>query len=434
MWGTADIGSWRVLYAFLIAAGLAGCESVAKEQLSEGLMPPVLNPITQLNQSLRDLPPPGKRVAVAVYGFTDQTGQMKPSETTQTLSKAVTQGATSVLIKALQDTGNGSWFTVVERERLDNLLKERRIIQEMRKTYLGEENLNPKALPALTFAGILLEGGIIGFDSNLQTGGIGANLLGIGGDVKYQLNTVTIYLRAVSTRNGQVLASVTTHKTIASIGIHGGVFRYIATDKILEAEAGFTRNEPDQLAIQQAIEKAVYALVIEGADQNLWSFTDGAAQSMLLDQYRTQQFASPEAAKAYTESVKANTAQLAANEAKAKAVALAEQDKAKAEAEKVAAGQKTAGEKTAAAGNAAPASRVATTQGAKPSPTVGSASRPGAPSTMTSGGARPAAKLDRSGAATPAPETVKDHSSAETFLKAPVAGVETIYGQAANSH
>ena len=87
------------------------------------------------SEKLRNLPPPNAPVAVAVYGYGDQTGQMKPiaqGPNVQTLSRAVTQGATSILMKALQDAGNGRWFTVVERERLDNLLKERRIIADMR--------------------------------------------------------------------------------------------------------------------------------------------------------------------------------------------------------------------------------------------------------------------------------------------------------------
>ena len=128
-------------------------------------------------------------MAIAVYGYTDQTGQFKPAENVQSLSRAVTQGATSVLIKALQDAGDGRWFTVVERERLDNLLKERRIIADMRERYLGEKKINPQALPPLLFAGVLLEGGIIGFDSNTKTGGAGARLLGIGGDVQYREDT-----------------------------------------------------------------------------------------------------------------------------------------------------------------------------------------------------------------------------------------------------
>ncbi len=280
----------KAAVAALILLGLAGCGTqAAEEQLNAGILPPVMNPITEINLSLRNLPPPERKVVVAVYNYADQTGQYKPSETTQTLSRAVTQGATSVLIKALQDVGDGSWFTVVEREKIDNLLKERRIITQMRMTYLGEKQIDPKALPPLLFAGVIFEGGIIGYDSNLQTGGIGARLLGIGADIKYRLDTITIYLRTVSTKNGQVLASVTTHKTIASIGVQGGVFKYIAIDKILEAEAGFTKNEPEQLAVQQAIEKAVYAMLIEGAGSNVWSFADKSSQERLLSEYRSQQ-------------------------------------------------------------------------------------------------------------------------------------------------
>jgi curli production assembly/transport component CsgG len=279
--------------AALIASGLAGCaKEIAQDQLTAGMLPPVMNPITEINQSLRDLPPPSQKVVVAVYNYADQTGQFKPSETAQSLSRAVTQGATSVLIKALQDVGNGSWFTVVEREKIENLLKERRIITQMRMTYLGEKQLNPQALPPLLFAGIIFEGGIIGFDSNIQTGGVGARLLGIGGDLKYRLDTITIYLRAVSTKTGQVVSSVTTHKTIASVALQGGVFKFIALDKILEGEAGFTKNEPDQLAVQQAIEKAVYSIVVEGSETNVWSFADKTAQSKLFDTYKTQESAS----------------------------------------------------------------------------------------------------------------------------------------------
>ena len=160
--------------AALLSLALAGCaKQIAEEQLSPGYAA-VLNPVTEINQSLRELPPPPQKVVVAVYNYSDQTGQFKPSETTQTLSKAVTQGATSVLIKALQDVGEGNWFTVVERERIDNLLKERSIVTQMRMLYLGEKKLNPKALPPLLFAAIIFEGGIIGYDTNTQTGGLGA--------------------------------------------------------------------------------------------------------------------------------------------------------------------------------------------------------------------------------------------------------------------
>lgn len=243
---------------------------------------------TQTQTLLNQLPAPQRPVAIAVYGFTDQTGQFKPSEQGQTLSRAVTQGASSMLVKALQDAGNRGWFTVVERERLDNLLKERQIIGEMRKRYLGEQEVDPNTLPALLFAGVLLEGGIVGYDTNTVTGGAGAAFLGIGARTEYRQDTVTVYLRAVSVRTGEVLANVTASKTIASQALGASAFKFVAFRELLEAEAGITSNEPDQIALQQAIEKAVYGMVLEGVELDLWRFNDMAAAMPLLAAYRAE--------------------------------------------------------------------------------------------------------------------------------------------------
>ena len=170
---------------------------------------------TQTQHMLAALPALSRPVAIAVYNFSDETGQFKPTDSTQTLSRAVTQGAASILVKALQDAGNRQWFTIVERESLKNLLSERQIIREMRERYLGETQVNQQALPALLFAGVLLEGGIISYDTNTVTGGAGAQFLGIGGHSTYRQDTVTVYLRAVSVRTGEVLTTVTASKTIA---------------------------------------------------------------------------------------------------------------------------------------------------------------------------------------------------------------------------
>lgn len=228
---------------------------------------------------LATLPSPGQRIAVAVYGFTDQTGQFKPSDTVQTLSRAVTQGATSILVKTLQDTGGRNWFQVIERERLDNVLRERAVIREMRANYLGEKQINPDALPPLLFAGVLLEGGIISYDSNTKTGGSGARFLGIGGSTQYREDTVTVYLRAVSVKTGEVLSTVSVRKSIAAVAIGGNAFRFVDFKELLELETGITYNEPDQIALSQAIEKAVYALVMEGALNGLWCMNDSAEKT-----------------------------------------------------------------------------------------------------------------------------------------------------------
>ncbi|ADP71293.1 Curli production assembly/transport component CsgG [Rhodomicrobium vannielii ATCC 17100] len=291
----------RIALSLLASASIAlsagGCAdySYLKDQIGEtvaapntGLLPPTVNPINSTNSKLRELPPPKAPVAVAVYGYGDQTGQFKPvaeGANVQSLSRAVTQGATSILMKALQDAGNGRWFTVVERERLDNLLKERRIIADMRQRYLGEQVVDPAALPPLLFAGVLIDGGIIGYDSNTKTGGAGAKYFGIGGDVKYSEDTVTVYLRATSVKTGQVLLSVVANKTILSYGVQGSAFRFVTYNRLFEAEGGLTMNEPGSLAVEQAIEKAVLTFIVEGSARGLWSFQDKTFQSRIIQDY-----------------------------------------------------------------------------------------------------------------------------------------------------
>ena len=283
----------RAISSSLILVGLlTGCASLGRNGRS--LVPSttslaVIPQHTQTQNLLAAIPPPAKPIAIAVYGFADQTGQFKPSESnSQTLSRAVSQGGGAILAKALQDAGQRKWFTVVEREALRNLLNERQIIVEMRQRYLGEQTVNPEALPSLLFAGVLLEGGVVGYDTNTVTGGAGASFLGIGAHTDYRQDTVTVYLRAVSVRTGEVLTSVTASKTIASKAISASAFRYVAFKELLEAEAGITTNEPGQLALQQAIEKAVYELILEGVDLKLWNFADPQAGWPMLWRYRQE--------------------------------------------------------------------------------------------------------------------------------------------------
>lgn len=270
------------------ALALAGCTKAAMETpISQE---PVLTPVTRPNDALRVLPAPSKRILVAVYDFPDLTGQFKERDNVQTLSKAVTQGGAAMLIKSLQDAGERRWFTVLDRAELDDLLKERQIVTEMRRIYRNEEQIDPGALPPLRHAGIIMQGGIIGYDTNTLTGGLGARYLGIGADTQWQQDTVTVTLRAVSTNTGEVLSSVTVHKMVASTSLRGGAFRYVMLDRILEAEAGVTQNEPKQIAVQQAIEKAVKALIIEGADLGVWSFRDAAAGQKVIDAYQKEKY------------------------------------------------------------------------------------------------------------------------------------------------
>lgn len=230
--------------------------------------------ITSIHKDLISLPKPEKSLPVAVYKFRDQTGQYKPPTTSTNFSTAVTQGATSILIKALEDSG---WFMSLEREGLANLLQERKIIIQMRDAYLTEEQRkNLEILPPLLYAGVLLEGGIIGYDTNITTGGIGARYFGAGGSAEYRVDRVTVYLRAVSVKTGAVLKTVQTTKTVLSQQISIGIFRFVRLNRLLEVEAGTASNEPVEMAIQEAIEKAVYDLIVEGVKLGLWKPKDEA--------------------------------------------------------------------------------------------------------------------------------------------------------------
>lgn len=276
------------LVAAGVAALLAGCTATVPKTL---MAEPQLRAVTEQNSTLRALPPPRQPVAVAVYDFPDLTGQFSETITgNQTISHVVTQGGAALLIKALQDAGERHWFTVFDRARLDDTLKERQIVTEMRRIYRGETDISPEALPPLQHAGIILEGGITGYDIYTKTGGVGAQYLGIGGDTKWQQDTVTVNLRAVSTATSEVLASVTVQKSIASISVQGNVFRYVALDKILEAEAGVTANEPKQVAVEKAVEKAVQALILEGAYVRVWKFADAAVGASLVHDYLLEKY------------------------------------------------------------------------------------------------------------------------------------------------
>jgi curli production assembly/transport component CsgG len=243
----------------LLSAAVVCCSSLKPYQTE-----PVRAGVeSNVNKSLQELPGPNQKVVAAFYRFRDQTGQYQPSERSISYSTAVTQGATSILIKAMENSG---WFTPIEREGISNLLNERRIVQATRK-----QNNDNSQLPPLLFAGIVLEGGIIGFDSNVITGGAGVRYLGMDVSGQFRKDQVTIYLRAVATKNGKVLKTVHTTKSILSQKIDAGVFRFVATDELLESEVGVTFNEPSVMAVTEAIDEAVKQLIMAGVDDGLWS-------------------------------------------------------------------------------------------------------------------------------------------------------------------
>ena len=239
-----------------------------------------------VNKDLRSLPLPKDKIVAAVYKFRDQTGQYKTSSTSSTFSTAVTQGATSILLRALEDSG---WFVVIEREGLSDLLNERKIIRSSRANYQGDTGEDSQLLPPLLFAGVILEGGIISYDTNILTGGTGIKYFGVGASGQYRQDRVTIYLRAISTQSGRILKTVYTTKTILSQMVDVGLYRFVNFQRLLEVETGYSYNEPPEMCVTEAIEKAVQSLVIEGVKENLWALQNPAdISSPVIEKYENE--------------------------------------------------------------------------------------------------------------------------------------------------
>lgn len=257
---------WRPLL-LLCLAGLPACTQLAPASLQKPAEPvsrASITPRTPSFSNLEALPPPKGRIAVAVYGFRDLTGQYKPAPESS-YSTVMTQGGTAILTKALLES---RWFLPLEREGLQNLLTERRIARAQGEGGAGNDEIR---LPNLQNASMIIEGGIIAYESNVRTGGIGLRYFGIGASDQYRTDQITISLRAVDIRSGQVLAALTTTKTVYSMQIGADVYRYVRFKRLLDVEAGMTRNEPAQLCLQDAVEAGIVHLVALGIRRNLWS-------------------------------------------------------------------------------------------------------------------------------------------------------------------
>ena len=227
---------------------------------------------TLINKELANIGKPFIKPTIAVYptSFTDQTGQRRSNSSYASFSTAITQAPHAYLIRALKHASDGEFFDVVERVGLDNLTKERQLIRSTRKDFKESKDLLP-----LTFAGLLMEGGVIGYESNIKSGGLGARYLGIGSTKEYRQDIVTVSLRTVSVSTGKVLTEVLTTKSILSVAISQDAFRFVSNDtELVEIENGMVENESVNIALQNAIETAVLETIQLGLDKNLWRIVD----------------------------------------------------------------------------------------------------------------------------------------------------------------
>jgi len=268
----------RQLYLSLSVALLSSCalivdplennlppfQKIEKPEIGSLLVPSLAN-IQHKNK---------KKPVVAIYAgsFIDATGQRRSNSSYATFSSAVTQAPDAYLIRALKHAGSNhdGFFEVVERVGLDHVTKERQIIRSTR-----QDNEEKQKLPNLMFAGLIMQGGVISYESNVKSGGSGARYLGIGMSRQFKQDTVTISLRTVSVSTGKVLLEVLVTKTILSASIDQDVFRFITdSTELVEIENGLVRNESINIALQTAIETAVLQTIKEGATRGYWNIDE----------------------------------------------------------------------------------------------------------------------------------------------------------------
>ena len=261
----------RLLYSFLLAISVSSCAVLNKNtdlSLTRDIQP--ANILDLQSVELAELPPAKRKPIIAVYrdSFQDLTGQRKSNSSFALFSTAVTQAPEALLIRALKHAANGEFFRVVERVGLDNLTKERQLIRSTRENFDEDKQLQP-----LLFAGLLIQGGVINYDTNVQSGGMGARYLGIGTSKQYREDVVTISLRLVSVSTGEVLVETLVSKSIVSTSVSQDVFRFIeAGTELVEIEGGVAENEVGSIALQKAIETGVFNLIEIGIERGYWEY------------------------------------------------------------------------------------------------------------------------------------------------------------------
>tara|TARA_R100001443_G_scaffold24201_5_gene36452 strand:- start:1095 stop:1868 length:774 start_codon:yes stop_codon:yes gene_type:complete len=257
-----------------LAILLSSCAS--KNLLEGGGFPHVVIQSSSIlslqSEELKNTPPSKRKPVIAIYpnSFRDHTGQRKSNSEFALFSTAITQAPEAYLIRALKHAAEGEFFKVVERVGLESLTKERQIIRSTRESFEEDSNVKP-----LLFAGLLVQGGVLSYDTNIKSGGLGARYLGIGSSKEYREDLITISLRLVSVSTGEVLIETLASKNVLSVGLSQDLFRFIDQGtRLIEVEGGVSANESTSIALQKAIEEGVLEIIKIGVKKGYWNYDE----------------------------------------------------------------------------------------------------------------------------------------------------------------
>jgi len=253
---------------------LSSCAFKYNEVIKEGGIPHIVIKnsvvVTLQSEELRTVLPAKIKPVIAVYAnsLSDLTGQRKSNGQFALFSSAISQAPEAFLIRALKHAASGNFFKVVERVGLDSLTKERQLIRSTRDNFEEDNKLKP-----LLLAGLLMQGGVVSYDSNIKSGGAGARWLGIGTSKEYREDLVSVSLRLVSVSTGEVLMEILTSKSILSVGLSQDVFRFVDEgSRLVEIEGGVAENESTSIALQKSIEAGVLEMIKIGIERGYWEY------------------------------------------------------------------------------------------------------------------------------------------------------------------
>ncbi|MCG9692667.1 CsgG/HfaB family protein [Vibrio sp. Isolate22] len=202
-----------------------------------------------------------KPMNVTVYRFADFSGQRKQGLLYQEVSTAVPQGLDSMLMHSLSTINQGKLYKVIDRTFLSHMLDERQ---------LASVSVSPKNLGILKVPSIVFTGGVIAYDHNNRqaAGGIFFNDFSLSSE--YSVDTVTVSLRAVSVKTGEILLSSISKKSIVSVS--SGINSYkIFDDNLMQLELGGAYNEPVSVATRLAIEQSILDITEKALELGWWN-------------------------------------------------------------------------------------------------------------------------------------------------------------------
>lgn len=251
-----------VLVLSLVFGGVANSNKTARvpeevivEQMEAALTQPEkilmsVSNVTTASQLLAALPEPRERIPIAVYSITDSTGQYKNNDGAS--STVVTQGATEMLITALQ---RSQQFAILDRVRFGDLMNEQNLVSNGR--------INPDGaleLGVLTGTKYMITGSITEYQVNKETGGIGLVIAGKGGSQEYARASVALDLRVTHLSTGEVIWAESLAGEIIGEKVGVQLFSFLGKN-IVEFESGQGKQQVINLVVRTLLEEAVFKLV-----------------------------------------------------------------------------------------------------------------------------------------------------------------------------